>query len=45
MKSKHLALVQYKNNPSAYTFRVYREETDVETDEKVQAEVRKTTGS
>ncbi len=25
-KSKHLAFVQYKSSPSAYTFKVYREE-------------------
>ncbi len=28
MKSKHLAFVQYQSNSSAYTFRVYREESN-----------------
>ncbi len=28
IKCKHLAFVQYKSNPSAYTFRVYREESN-----------------
>ncbi len=28
IKSKHLAFVQYKSTPSAYTFRVYREESN-----------------
>ncbi len=28
MKSKHLAFVQNKSNPSAYTFGVYREESN-----------------
>ncbi len=28
MKSKNLAFVQYKTNPSAYSFRVYREESN-----------------
>ncbi len=28
IQSKHLAFVQYKSSPSAYTFRVYREESN-----------------